>query len=294
MKNSSTDMYSSTDNKMKRLTLAEIGRSYNCDKFVRHHFDPVYERHFSEIRDHELRILEIGIGGESYEDGGASLKTWADYFANSHVFGIDIYDKTSLNGPRISTFVCDQGDQSALWNLAEEHGPFDIVIDDGSHHSDKTLLSLFALFGHLKPGGMYVIEDIQTAYWPQYGGSSVMGPFKETTMTWIKTMLDCVNRCEILWPDHPALKCGFKAEEVHVYHNIAIIKKEINASKSQVLDDDLRQEWLTLDMNIHATNEKLADLLNSHPSAMTAIGKMLFELNAIHDSLTQSDSEQPT
>lgn len=266
---------------MSPRTLTDIGQAFDCDKITRHHFDSAYERHFGELRDQSLRILEIGIGGESYEEGGASLKMWAEYFSNSHIYGIDIYEKSFLNAPRISTFVCDQGDQDGLLRLANEVGPFDIVIDDGSHVSEKTLLSLFTLFRMLKPGGFYVVEDIQTAYWPQYGGSSMMGPFKETTMSWLKTMLDCVNACEILWPNHPALRSGFAASEVHVYHNIAFIKKETTPATSKVLDEGLRREWLTLDQYQHAINDKVADLLNNHPALMTSLARMLNELNAI-------------
>jgi hypothetical protein len=262
-------------------TLAEIGQDFNCDKVVRHHFETTYERHFGELRDQSLRILEIGIGGESYENGGASLKMWAEYFPQSHIFGIDIYDKSFLDGPRISTFICDQGDQIALEKLSNEHGPFDIIIDDGSHVSQKTLLSLFALFKLLSPNGLYVVEDIQTAYWPQYGGSSLMGPFKETTMTWLKTMLDCVNACEILWPNHPALRSGFNAAELHVYHNIAFIKKEATRAASNVLDEQLRSDWLALDKSQHSLDEKLADLLNNHPALMASLVKILTELSTL-------------
>lgn len=109
-----------------------------------------------------------------------------------------------------------------------------------------------------------------------------MGPFKETTMSWLKTMLDCVNACEILWPNHPALRSGFVVSEVHVYHNIAFIKKGTTPANSQVLDEDLRREWLTLDQNQHAIDDKIADLLNNHPALMTAWARMLRELNAIN------------
>lgn len=209
------------------------------------------------------------------------MKMWAEYFHHSHIYGIDIYEKSFLDTPRISTFVCDQGDQASLEKLAAEIGPFDIIIDDGSHVSEKTLLSLFTLFKLLKPGGFYVVEDIQTSYWPQYGGSSLMGPFKETAMTWIKTMLDCVNACEILWPNHPALRSGFRPAEVHVYHNIAFIKKEVTQAISQVLDESLRDEWLTLDKSQHSTDERLADLLNNHPSLMASLATLLADLNSI-------------
>ena len=44
--------------------------------------------------------------------------------------------------------------------------PFDIIIDDGSHvpwHQIFTLESIFHTW--LKPGGLYIIEDLETSYW---------------------------------------------------------------------------------------------------------------------------------
>ena len=260
------------------ISLVEIGTRFNCDKFTRHHFGAAYERHFCQLRHEPLRILEIGIGGEDFEDGGTSLKTWEEYFHQALVFGIDIYDKSFLNTARIKTIVCDQGNQEQLIQLSAEHGPFDIIIDDGSHINIKTLQSLFALFQCLKPGGLYIVEDVQTAYWPQYGGSSLMGGFKETTMTWLKTMMDCVNAAEILWPNHPALRSGFSVEELHAYHNITFLKKAVQPAVSAVLTEELRREWLRIDMVQHACNESTADLLNNHPSLLSAMANFVASL----------------
>jgi hypothetical protein len=61
---------------MNTEDLDSIGKRNLCDKFTSHNFEPIYEKYFIELRDQKLKMLEIGIGGESYEDGGASLKTW--------------------------------------------------------------------------------------------------------------------------------------------------------------------------------------------------------------------------
>jgi spermidine synthase len=43
---------------------------------------------------------------------------------------------------------------------------FDIIIDDASHFGDLTKIAFWHLFdNHLKPSGLYVIEDWGTGYW---------------------------------------------------------------------------------------------------------------------------------
>jgi predicted O-methyltransferase YrrM len=56
----------------------------------------------------------------------------------------------------------DQADRGRLHEImAEEFGdePLDLVIDDASHYYDFTVASFEALFPHVRPGGLYVIED---------------------------------------------------------------------------------------------------------------------------------------
>ena len=54
----------------------------------------------------------------------------------------------------------DQADEARLQAIAREHGPFDIVIDDGSHRSEHQAATLVALLPHVSPGGFHVIEDV--------------------------------------------------------------------------------------------------------------------------------------
>ena len=232
---------------MARESLQAIGERYGSDKFTVHRFGPVYERYFEPIRDRPLRLLEIGIGGEGHSPGGESLLTWQEYFPEATIVGIDIHDKSHVVGERIRTEVCDQSDQSALREVWSRHGGFDIIIDDGSHRSHDVLLSLFGLLNLMGEGGIYVIEDTQTGYWPHYGGTSVRQDYRETSTTWLKLFIDCVNRTEILWRDHPAVRSGFAISEAHFHRNIALVVKG-DVAPSNVLTPEVRDQWLRDDL----------------------------------------------
>ena len=46
---------------------------------------------------------------------------------------------------------------------------FQVIIDDASHIGELTKTSFWHLFdNHLKPGGLYVIEDWGTGYWDEW------------------------------------------------------------------------------------------------------------------------------
>ena len=78
---------------------------------------------------------------------------WADYFAHGKIVGIDIAPKTLALGPRITTLVGSQDDPVFLNRLTDEHGPFDIIIDDGSHVPNHVAASFYALFRGLPSAG---------------------------------------------------------------------------------------------------------------------------------------------
>jgi len=45
-----------------------------------------------------------------------------------------------------------------------------MILDDGSHMSSHMIYSFEHLFGSVKSGGVYVIEDIGCSYWEDYEG----------------------------------------------------------------------------------------------------------------------------
>jgi hypothetical protein len=131
-----------------------------------HHFIPLYDRYFSPFRSRPVRFLEIGVSN------GGSLQMWRKYFGDDAIiFGIDI-DPTCerLNGLAGQVRIGSQVDNKFLESVVKEMGGLDIVLDDGSHHMQHVPATIKCLFPHLSYGGIYMIEDLHTAYWEPYGG----------------------------------------------------------------------------------------------------------------------------
>ncbi len=160
--------------------LAALFHQYGSDK-DRNGYSQLYFTLFNHLKDKELTMLEIGIGTmipgvqssmqgyalEGYKPGG-SLRAWRDFFTQGRIIGVDIQTDTQFEEERIETHICNSTDEDAVQNFMEELGDikFDIILDDGSHLDDNQLQTLQNLYKYLKPGGIYIIEDI-------YPGSKV-------------------------------------------------------------------------------------------------------------------------
>src|SRR4051812_18958214 len=147
--------------------------AYNTDKIANgylKYYDPV----FAELVPRELRLLEIGI-----HEGG-SLRLWRDYFPKGRITGIDLRVPPGLEGEeRIAAFAGDQADTSFLSHVARNSAPegFDVIIDDACHLGAPTKAAFWHLFErHLKPGGLYVIEDWGTGYWDDWPDGRAVRP----------------------------------------------------------------------------------------------------------------------
>jgi hypothetical protein len=147
-------------------TLEEIADYYQTDKRASdHNYTEIYEKYFETIRYNNLDIVEIGIlkhPARPFE--GASLLLWKDYFENSTIHGIDIEDHSAMMQDRIKIYIADQGDRSQLDNVFTNIGTPDIIIEDGSHYMHHQQISMAHLFKILKPGGIYVVEDLFTSH----------------------------------------------------------------------------------------------------------------------------------
>ncbi|MGI4860055.1 MAG: hypothetical protein ACRYHA_24645 [Janthinobacterium lividum] len=268
-------------------SLGEIGVRHGSDKFTRHRFESVYERFMSPLRDQPLRILEIGIGGEDIENGGGSLLAWQEYFPNAEIYGIDIHDKSFLDSARVKTFLCSQTDRDGLNRLCDEIGPFDIVIDDGSHKGPDVSLALFTLFPRLKPGGIYFIEDVQTSYWAHYAGSSLAPECYDTATRWIKLCVDLINRNEMLDARAFPLAADIDVSELHVFHNIAaLVRRPENVSlESRILNDQIRREFLQIDRARHDDIAEIHAQIKENPEKLHALLQRVAELGGLEKFL---------
>lgn len=120
------------------------------------HYFEIYDHHFSRFRNKSLNLLEIGIYS------GGSLGMWKSYFgAGCTVYGVDIEESCRVyEAQGIRVFIGDQADRNFWRQFKQDVPKIDIVIDDGGHSPIQQLTSFEELFPHLRPGGIYLCEDI--------------------------------------------------------------------------------------------------------------------------------------
>jgi capsular polysaccharide biosynthesis protein len=218
-------------------SLVEMALRHQTDKQGAHNYAARYETHFGPMRNKSLRVLEIGIGG--YDDpraGGQSLRMWKEFFPKALIVGIDYYAKTFLMEDRIVTCQGSQDNTNFLRSISDQYGPFDIIIDDGSHMNRHVLASFHCLFPLLKVDGIYAIEDTQTSYWTKvFEGSSLDLNASTTTMGFTKGLIDGLNHMEIERPGYIPSYYDRAISSVHFYHNQVFIYKGGNYEDSNVV-----------------------------------------------------------
>lgn len=219
-----------------RPPLALLARISGTDKIRGHSYIPAYERLFAPYRGRKVTLLEIGVGGAGHTIGGHSLNLWEAYLRRATVVGIDIVDKTRLSGGRIHVHQCSQVDRERLRDLAQRYGGFDIVIDDGSHVNQHQIESFEILFPLMKASGIYVVEDVQTSYWPAYGGSAVGTPgHRASAMAFFQKLTDGVNHAEYLpSAGHRATAYDRSIKSICFEHNLIVVVKGDNTEPSNV------------------------------------------------------------
>ncbi len=206
--------------------LSLLARILKTDKWGYHYYTEFYQSHFEKQRNKPTKLLEIGVGGYDHPQKGAgSLRMWKRYFSKGQIFAIDIFDKSQLEESRIKIFKGSQSDLDFLQNVVSQTGKLDVIIDDGSHRNQDVLNSFNFLFSHLNEGGIYVVEDTQTSYWPEYGGDSEKLDEKSTTMGYFKSLVDGLNHEEFKIDSYRPTYWDRNIESIHFYHNLIFIYK---------------------------------------------------------------------
>jgi SAM-dependent methyltransferase len=139
-----------------RETLLDYSNRNLTDKAGGHAYEFLYPDILEKYEHIEnLKLLEVGVWK------GHSLRIWSDIFPNGEIYGSDIdysimeFDHTEYKNIRLGK-EGSQDDPETFKDLPM----FDIIIDDASHFIDLTQKTFHILKNYLKPGGIYVIEDI--------------------------------------------------------------------------------------------------------------------------------------
>jgi len=216
---SSYDIKSDIQNKYRHgselLDIFSSNEEFSVHKW--HHYIPLYERYFSSFRKRKIRFLEIGV------DKGGSLQMWRKYFGDEAIiFGIDINPECKKhNGVSGQVRIGSQTDKAFLKSVVEEMGGVDIVLDDGSHQMKHIPATLKILFPHLSYSGIYMIEDLHTAYWKSYGGGYRA---KNNFFKFLMGLADDIHH----WYHSKGLKHAAISKDcsgIHIHDSIVVLDK---------------------------------------------------------------------
>jgi hypothetical protein len=137
-----------------------------------HTYTPYYHTLFEGLRDHPLRVFELGLGTNHTDvpsnmgpngKPGASLYGWREYFPLAVIHGADIDRRILFEADRIRTVYCDQTDPQAIREMWRTLDPakqgYDIIVEDGLHTFEANVCFFEHSADRLRVGGYYIIED---------------------------------------------------------------------------------------------------------------------------------------
>lgn len=130
------------------------------------HYFSAYETHLGRFVNRPVFFLEIGSGR------GGSAQLWKSYLGpHAQIVSIDINPECKkFAEDQIAFRIGSQSDLSFLGKVLEEFGTPNIVLDDGSHRMIDVINSFKFLYPRTASDGVYIVEDLHTAYWTEFGG----------------------------------------------------------------------------------------------------------------------------
>jgi cephalosporin hydroxylase len=182
------------------------------------HYFPIYEQYLAPFRGRSVTMLEIGVSH------GGSLQMWRHHLGRrARIVGIDIEPRVAELVERgIDVIVGDQSDPEFLASLVERYGGFDIVLDDGGHFPRHQIASITHLWPHLNEGGVYIVEDLHTSYWPEYGAGRGRD---DTFIAWLHERIDDMHAFHSREPAFQVNDWTRTLDALHVFDSVAVLQK---------------------------------------------------------------------
>jgi hypothetical protein len=190
----------------------------NQDKIIDKwtHYFPIYEQFFSNWKGKTVTFLEIGLSE------GGSLQMWKRYFGPyATIVGVDIDESCKqVTETGVHVRIGDQASADFLSSLVNEFGPFDLVVDDGSHKMSDVRATFELLYPSLTKNGVYIVEDLHCAYDPQYGGGYGS---PSSFIEWSKSLVDEMHREFIGQP--ASLRIVDQTRSISFFKNVVAFQK---------------------------------------------------------------------
>jgi hypothetical protein len=191
------------------------------------HYFPIYERHFADYVNKTVTFVEIGCGQ------GGSLQMWKRYFGpHARIIGLDINPRCrDFEEDQIQVRIGPQQDTAFLSGIIEEFGAPDIVLDDGSHIMSHVGASFKFFYPRLPTSGIYMVEDLHTAYWPsKEGGLRRPGTFIELS----KHLVDELN-ADHVGADLSPTEFTRTTLAMHFYDSVIVFERGRTTAKAALV-----------------------------------------------------------
>lgn len=154
-------------------SLEELMYRYGTDQSKDDHkYTDVFAMLFDHIRWDVRNVTEIGVAF------GRGLKAWHDYFTSATIHGLDIFEEGARWVMQVQQklscfrrahiYMADSANEASVARLGLELGSMDVIIDDGDHQLGTQQRTLEVMWPLLRPGGLYVIEDVESQGSGQY------------------------------------------------------------------------------------------------------------------------------
>jgi cephalosporin hydroxylase len=121
--------------------LDTLGLRFGTDKSsAGHDYLDHYDDLLATLRQEPINFIEIGVFN------GQSLATWASYFTNATIVGIDINPECRrFESDRARVMIGSQDDPAFLFDVARKYPPT-VVVDDGSHEAHHVIYTFEGYF----------------------------------------------------------------------------------------------------------------------------------------------------
>jgi hypothetical protein len=188
------------------------------------HYFPAYERHLLKFVNTDVVFLEIGSGQ------GGSLQMWKRFLGPfARIVGIDLRPECKqYEEDQISIRIGDQSDKAFLREVCAEFGAPDVVLDDGSHIMSHLHATFSELYPQVPRNGVYIVEDLHTAYWSEFEGGLKR---KESFIETCKDLIDELN-ADHSRGEQPVTEFSRSTLSMHFYDSMVVFEKGRHGAKS--------------------------------------------------------------
>lgn len=156
-------------NLQRETDLCRIMNRFGSDKGNYHNYTKIYTKLMVEYIGEACSLFELGIGTQNQAlashmplhcKPGGSLRGWKEWLRNARVWGADIDRDILFEEDGISTRWVDQTRADTIQAMWRDLPDMDIIVEDGLHTWVAQKLFLLESWHKVKPGGLYITEDV--------------------------------------------------------------------------------------------------------------------------------------